>query len=266
MSTPLPSFVELMASLGLEQKTTTADVADPRISPPSSPKQDPVERSIPSPVKAKSSPALREMASRQRATRFSPYSSGNTSSNRRGSVSSTSSYSSSSPSNSPIQESFGQSVAPRSRRPRNALCLNIYGSTSDLPANMPISTYVRRKTPVTSPSSPTFPQDDRNSSDIPKVLTIPVLPSLLPNSASSEAFPITPKDMDVGFSDRSSPRIPKLSLKPSPEYLSEHHGFKRRARGNSNCQPYFTGVRISTSSRYSLNEQYLRKDALVDTP
>ncbi|KAF5333500.1 hypothetical protein D9611_002326 [Ephemerocybe angulata] len=263
MSTPLPSFVELMASLGLEQKPAAAvDPTEPTLSPPSSPK-------IPSPVKAKSSPSLREVASRQRTTRFSPYTSGNTST-RRGSVSSTSSYSSSSRGNSPIQETFGpQSTAPRARRSRNALCLNIYGSTSDLmPANMPISTYVRRKTPATTPTSPTFPQDTGSdaTSDIPMTLTIPVLPTLLPNSASSEAFPITPKDLDATFPDRLSPRMPKRSLnrKPSPEYLSEHHA-KGRARGNSHCQPYFTGVRISTASRYSLNEQFMRKDALVDT-
>jgi hypothetical protein len=162
-------------------------------------------------------------------------------------------------------QTFG-STASRSRRTRNHLCLNLYGSTTDLSANMPISTYVRRKTPATTPTSPHFPQDTASdpASDIPKTLTIPVLPSLLPNSASScDSFPITPNDSDASFPDRASPLLPKVTLKPSPDYLSEHH-FKGRARGNSHCQPYFTGVRISTSSRYSLNEQYMRKDALVD--
>lgn len=254
MSTALPSFVELMASLGLEQKTTTPDSTEPA---PSSPPQEPKERSLPSPVKAKSSPSLREAASRQRGARFSPYSSANSSSNRRGSVSSTSSYSSSSSrGSSPVQETTAGS---RARRPRNPLCLNIYGSSTDLPANMPISTYVRRKTPATTPTSPTFPQESGSdpAADIPKTLTIPVLPSLLPNSASSESFPVTPNDADTAFPERPSPPMPQRRLKPPPDFLSEHGR-------NSNSMRYFTGVRISTSSRHSLNEQYIRRDSLVD--
>ncbi|TFK29302.1 hypothetical protein FA15DRAFT_610416 [Coprinopsis marcescibilis] len=250
MSTSLPSFVELMASLGLEQKPTVDDKPQSP-DPQSSPKLD-ADRTAPSPVKAKSSPSLRDIATRQKTSRYSPYSPV-LPTRRRGSLSSVSS--SSSGDASPTNEAFvTRPRSPRTRRHRNPLCLNIYGSTSDLPANMPISTYVRRKTPATTPTSPTFPRETGgdSTSDIPMPLTIPVLPSaLLPNSASSESFPLTPNDFDASFPEHTTP-LPELK-QPHIWDLTE-----------SGRYSHFTGVRISNASRCSLNEQHIRRTTLVD--
>ncbi|EAU84260.2 hypothetical protein CC1G_01256 [Coprinopsis cinerea okayama7 len=253
MSNSLPSFVELMASLGLEQKQSVDNDSTP--SPPLSPKLD-SDRTPSSPVKAKSSPSLRDMASRQKTTRYSPYSPTQPT-RRRGSLSSVSSASSGDL--SPTRETFiARPRSPRSRRHRNPLGLHLYGgSESDLQANMPISTYVRRKTPATTPTSPSFPRDSGSdpASDIPMPLTIPVLPSaLLPNSANSESFPLTPNDSDTSFTElvSSQPR----EIKP---YVWD---FPSESR-HSVSLPYFTGVRISNASRCSLNEQHLRRAAIA---
>ncbi|KAH6915250.1 hypothetical protein BKA70DRAFT_571325 [Coprinopsis sp. MPI-PUGE-AT-0042] len=239
-SNTLPSFVELMASLGLEQKPTAPDtitVSEP--SPPASPKLE--SEQLDSRQRANS---LRDM-SRQKSPRYSPYSSAFPT-GRRGSLSSVSS--SSSGELSPAQESFGhRSRSPRNRRHRNQLCLNLYGDSSyDLQANMPISTYVRRKSPNASPTSPTFFRDsDPETNSIPQPLTIPVLPSaLLPSSASSESFPLTPEDSEF------------------PDYVSRaSRDFKPHIWENSESGrvPYLTGVRISNASRSSLNEHHHRR-------
>lgn len=242
-SNSLPSFVELMASLGLEQKSTATDttikVSEP--SPPASPRLE--GEQLESRQRANS---LRDL-SRQKTSRYSPYSSA-LPTGRRGSLSSVSS--SSSAELSPTQESFGRrSRSPRNRRHRNQLCLNLYGDSSyDLQANMPISTYVRRKSPNNSPTSPSFIRDsDCESIAIPQPLALPVLPSaLLPNSASSESFPLTPEDSEF------------------PDYVSRaSRDFKPHIWENSESGrvPYLTGVRISNASRSSLNEHYHRRSA-----
>jgi hypothetical protein len=70
----LPSFVELMASLGLEQAAPAPVVErSPSPAPPSSP-GSPHTGSPTLPARSSSSPSLRDMATRSRIPRFSPYS------------------------------------------------------------------------------------------------------------------------------------------------------------------------------------------------
>ncbi|KAJ6539175.1 hypothetical protein B0H19DRAFT_961310 [Mycena capillaripes] len=216
--TTLPSFVELMSSLGLDQTAPAPErstSSSPRSSPSSSPRMPSV--TPPSPTKSRSSPSLRDAgASRNRLARYSPY--------------------------SPVFVSLAYSTSPhppsspRSRkRHGNNLTVNVYGSNSDLSANTPISTYVRRKTPGASPTSPTFPREALDSpSSSPMPFSIPTLPSLFPRSASSDSFPLTPNsDVEHPPSERSSPNY--LS-KPLPDVIEIHRG-------------YHTGVRISSPPR-----------------
>ncbi|KAJ7499089.1 hypothetical protein FB451DRAFT_25322 [Mycena latifolia] len=240
--TTLPSFVELMSSLGLE--TTTAPEhptsASPRSSPSSSPRMPSV--TPPSPTKSRSSPSLRDPgAPRNRLARYSPYSPVFQLSSRRGSLSSLSS--SSSDYERPTVRAYSTSPHPPSsprarKRHGNNLTVNVYGSNSDLSANTPISTYVRRKTPGASPTSPTFPRETQDSpSTSPMPFSIPTLPSLFPRSASSESFPLTPNsDVEHLSSGHSSPNYASKPL-PDPESGTFLH------RG------YHTGVRISSSPR-----------------
>ncbi|KAJ7667826.1 hypothetical protein DFH06DRAFT_230664 [Mycena polygramma] len=240
--TTLPSFVELMSSLGLDQTAPAPESASP--SPRSSPSSSPRMPSVtpPSPTKSRSSPSLRDAgASRNRLARYSPYSPVFQSS-RRGSLSSVSS--SSSDYERPTVRAYSTSPhppsSPRSRkRHGNNLTVNVYGSNTDLSANTPISTYVRRKTPGASPTSPTFPREGVDSltdspSASPMPFSIPTLPSLFPRSASSDSFPLTPNsDIENPASERSSPNY---ASKPLPDVIEYHRG-------------YHTGVRISSPPR-----------------
>lgn len=73
--TTLPSFVELMESLGLDQTTKTPDQASPSTN--SSPSSSPRLASATAPLhgRSKSSQSLRDAnATRQRIARYSPYS------------------------------------------------------------------------------------------------------------------------------------------------------------------------------------------------
>jgi len=75
MSTPLPSFVELMATLRVGPAPTPSaqDAQEREPSPPSSPRPHSKERNPSSPLKTKSTPALRETAAKQRPARYNPY-------------------------------------------------------------------------------------------------------------------------------------------------------------------------------------------------
>ncbi|KAJ7179821.1 hypothetical protein C8R43DRAFT_941593 [Mycena crocata] len=241
--TTLPSFVELMSSLGLDQAAPAPErstSSSPRSSPSSSPRMPSV--TPPSPTKSRSSPSLRDAgASRNRLARYSPYSPVFLSS-RRGSLSSVSS--SSSDYERPTVRAYSTSPhppsSPRSRkRHGNNLTVNVYGSNSDLSANTPISTYVRRKTPGASPTSPSFPREALDSpSASPMPFSIPTLPSLFPRSASSESFPLTPNsDVEHLSSEHNSPNY---SNKPLPDVV-EAGTFLHRG--------HHTGVRISSPPR-----------------
>ncbi|KXN86348.1 hypothetical protein AN958_10210 [Leucoagaricus sp. SymC.cos] len=213
--TSLPSFIELMESLGLER---TSHSPSPELSPSPSPESSPSSSpqlggtTAPSPSRSRSSPSLRDLSSRHRAARYSPYSSYT----RRGS-------SSSSSSTSPPPASL------RARRSRSQLTVNVYGSTSDLPAYTPISSYLRRKTPGASPTSPTFPRHvTYESVDI----TLPIIPSF-PNSASTDSsFPKTPQS-DI----TSSPRLSDMA-----KIVTE----TTEVKSTRSHRKWHTGVRIST--------------------
>lgn len=130
-----------------------------------------------------------------------------------------------------------RSSSPRIRRRAHSKVIgNVFGSSTDLSANTPISSYVRRKTPGTSPSSPSFPRESSDSREFSKPFTIPCLPSFLPRSASSENFPVTPtSELDTDLSERD----PRLS-----DYNIEVDIMSRRSR-------LHTGIRISTSPRFT---------------
>ncbi|KAL0070915.1 hypothetical protein AAF712_002136 [Marasmius tenuissimus] len=213
--TTLPSFVELVATLGLDSaKGSSQDASScssASQSSPSSPRADKLGIPATSPTRSRSSPSLRDCAARSRTARYSPYS--------------PTLSTSSSPRPSP---------SPRMRRKAqsNKLSINIFGSSTDLAANTPISSYVRRKTPMTSPTSPTFSRSRSNPPSYP--MTLPKLPTFLPRSASSDSFPLTPESEVEGFTVG-----PAISTKPS---LSEDAIRSSR---------YQTGIRISTSPRSS---------------
>lgn len=214
-----------MESLGLEQTShSPSPELSPSLSPVSSPSSSPQlgDTAVPSPLRSRSSPSLRDFSPRHRTPRYSPYSSYT----RRGSTSSSSS--------SDLESTKPSSTSPsppslRARRSRNQLTVNVYGSTSDLPAYTPISSYLRRKTPGASPTSPGFPRSvTYESADI----TLPILPSF-PSPASTESsLPETPQP-DVSSSPRSFDKA--MIATESTE-----------ARSPRTHRRWHTGVRIST--------------------
>jgi hypothetical protein len=136
-----------------------------------------------------------------------------------------------------VAQTFSIPSRPRPRKIRNKrLHANTYGSSSDLTADTPISTYVRRKTPGTSPTSPTFTRDsgyESSSSLTAMPFSIPSLPVLLTNSSSPEAVPSTPAS-DSELED--------------PVQTSFKSGVKRISKskiGNCRIVRRPTGVRIS---------------------
>jgi hypothetical protein len=136
-----------------------------------------------------------------------------------------------------IGQTFSFSSRRRQRKLRNkALNAITYGSSSDLTADTPISTYVRRKTPGTSPTSPTFAPDsgyESSSSPTAMPFSIPSLPDLLANSSSSETFPNSPSS-DSEFENHVQ--------------TSFRSGVKRISKSNNKiCRTVRrpTGVRIS---------------------
>ncbi|KAF5393871.1 hypothetical protein D9757_000187 [Collybiopsis confluens] len=241
--TTLPSFVELMASLGINATSEHSEDQTVPSSSSSSPSPSPSPKSpglSPTSLRSKSSPSLRDQASRPRLARYSPYSSTFISARRRGSVSSVSSSSSSSDTDGVSERSSSCSPtlcapSPRHRKRRhNKLIVNIYGSSTDLSANTPISTYVRRKTPGTSPSSPSFPRELREFS---KPFIIPSLPAFLPNTVALDS-PME-SELDASSSEpTSSAANHNHTLKPFPDIDLDILSRRSQLR---------TGIRISTS-------------------
>ncbi|KAJ7228829.1 hypothetical protein GGX14DRAFT_615385 [Mycena pura] len=260
-ATTLPSFVELMTTLGIDQAAPIPEQAASSSSPRDSPASSPRVPSVtpPSPTKSRSSPSLRDaLASRNRLARYSPYSP--QLSERRGSLSSLSSTSSDY--ERPTVRAYSTSPHPpsspraRKRHGKN-LIVNVYGSNPDLPANTPISSYVRRKTPGASPTSPTFPRDrdrDRDTQEYspsasPMPFSIPTLPALFPRSASSDSFPLTPNS-DIDHLHLDSPNS---ASKPLPD-VAEERTYLHRG--------YHTGVRISAPPT-SADARHPRSRAVV---
>lgn len=142
----------------------------------------------------------------------------------------------------PLYQTFFQPrpTPSRSRRNRNKPCVNTYGSSSDLAADTPISTYVRRKTPGTSPTSPTFSGDSGYESSSPEQMpfSIPSLPLLLPHSASSDSFPHTPaSDIDMSDSSSSSPVLPAKSLAEITDGVDYYRFIRSRRIGTRISNP-----------------------------
>ncbi|KAH9894269.1 hypothetical protein C8Q73DRAFT_745814 [Cubamyces lactineus] len=208
-STTLPSFVELMASLGLggpddsqesdskslsrHSRSSSHSSSISHLSASSSIVSPPTSNSnIYSSHHINTSPAIvvsshegspeRDMPCdirRSRATtRYSPY--GSISHSRKASMpvlNAERTYErpiralSTSPRLSPISTSFR---GRRAKRPENLPL-----SETDLMAYTPISSYVRRKTPQNSPTSPTFARERDRDAAVSHPLSIPALPSLL---------------------------------------------------------------------------------------
>ncbi|KAH9943069.1 uncharacterized protein BXZ73DRAFT_74115 [Epithele typhae] len=216
--TALPSFIELMATLGIDDPTPEpSKLAAPHHSRSSSHSSTASTLSASSSNHKHSSPAIvvsalngpedSEMPAdirRSRAhTRYSPY--GAISHSRKASmpISTESSPArvpfdelrqalSTSPRLSPISASFR---GRRSRRPDN---LNLNTPESESMAYTPISSYVRRRTPQNSPTSPTFARTRERSSTIAHPLTIPTLPTLLsPASFATQSSDSEEDDMDA---------------------------------------------------------------------
>ena len=148
-------------------------------------------------------------------------------------------------------QTFSIPLRPTSSRPRryrNKLTVNTYGSSSDLNADTPISTYVRRKTPGASPTSPTFSPDSgyESSEPIAMPFSIPSLPVLLPHSASSESFPNTPTD-DADLSDRG--RSSPVGGKPLTEGINYYRFIRRRTGTRISTPPGSAGLRSHYSRR-----------------
>ena len=140
---------------------------------------------------------------------------------------------------------------PRTRKTRNKrLAVNVYGSSSDLAADTPISTYVRRKTPGTSPTSPIFNRDsgyESSSSTTAMPFSIPSLPVLFLKSSSSESFPTSDSELEDVASTS-----PKTGAKRLPDLSKSSHRNRRIVR-----RP--TGVRISVPSHPTNVGEHLRR-------
>jgi len=234
--TTLPSFVELMSSLGFDKHSERSPPLSPSSSAASSPRIPIITTSHS--IHSRSTSRDRVSPSRHRIARYSPYHL----SARRGSLPLTSSItthfhqpmraSSTSPSPS--------STASRRRNDMN-LSPNVYESMSDLTANTPISTYVRRKTPSISsisPTSPTFPRDNYSPDTdsptaCPMPFSLPTLPSLFPKSMDTYSFPPTPES-DI-HQPTSEPKSCHAKFLPE---ISEVETYNHRF--------YYTNVRIST--------------------
>ncbi|KAJ8468190.1 hypothetical protein ONZ45_g17337 [Pleurotus djamor] len=242
MATTLPSFIELMASLGLDQATAPRDTrcSSPYSSPRASPRSSLSRDSSPSIPRSGSSTSLKDVLSaRSRAARYTPYSP-KLSAPRRGSLSSVSSSASD---NSSCPSSPRFTSRSRSRKRTHQLTINICESSNDLSANTPISSYVRRKTPGTSPTSTVFPREDRDDAAACLTpLSLPTLPPLPPLSGSSDEFPLTPtsqdSDFDVQISAKPSerrrrPMGTRISISPFSSTVKSTHRVRRRHVDNA---------------------------------
>ncbi|KAJ3534379.1 hypothetical protein NM688_g7148 [Phlebia brevispora] len=211
--TTLPSFVELMASLGLENRDSSSDSQSLNRHSRSSSYSS--SSSIISQTSSDSSPSLVnrvplhspsivvsgspgkdvEMDRRRHHIRYSPYSPA-ISHIRRGSL----------PTNVKEEELEDQlragSSSPRRLSPprsvgRRSSAVGLTNGTkrpqkltldADLIANMPISTFLRRKTPQSSPISPTFPCRSKRSSSPSLPVSIPTLPTFFFPQQQAQPF------------------------------------------------------------------------------
>lgn len=201
--TALPSFVELMASLGLDNK-----------------------KSSPSPTQEFSSPAIvvsseheptqEHITSRIRVARYSPYGAPISHSHRRSASTLSSDGTDSELPNrtnpaSPRHRPCALKLGPESR--------HRHVSDPEFSANMPISTFVRRKTPTSSPVSPTFAHRTRRRSQSPTIIPVslptvpPVFGSHIQHRSDGSPVPSSPSESDDEYS-----LIHRRSERLTPEY------------------------------------------------
>ncbi|KAF8351297.1 hypothetical protein F5887DRAFT_936810, partial [Amanita rubescens] len=162
--TSLPSFVDLMASLGLEQQNeyiASKSSTSPHHTPPLSPFV----------ARTHSVPFRNLTIQRQRYSPYSP----TTLPMRRGSLSTT-------PTPEPDQAVSKHRSLPINKSHHS---INFIDSTSEADANAPISRYVRRKRSSSSLTSSTLPRKSKNNGGDVRLPCIPPLPSLLPSNSDS---------------------------------------------------------------------------------
>lgn len=202
--TALPSFIELMASLGLE--SPKADTSE-------------IPSNSPSIVVSEHDPVGDRHNLRPRSARYSPYSAPISHSHRRSSSSLSNDGNDSDTPNRATSASPRLSTRILGHRP-SALNLGADSrhmhavSESEMTANMPISTFVRRKTPQSSPVSPTFAHRARNGtrkrSQSPTMpVSIPTLPPVFQTSP-------LPEEQFSLLSVEREDDIPPLSEYPYP--------------------------------------------------
>ncbi|KAI0346743.1 hypothetical protein BDW22DRAFT_1424868 [Trametopsis cervina] len=252
MATTLPSFVELMASLGLENNKEVADEEIMRRhsrsssysstssfvsqSSSSAAQADSSLESSPRIVVSSDPPRELEVDRRRHRTRFSPYAPAISHIRRvslpdavRAEHQTTRSQSTSPSPGSPSPNYVGRRASTLSlssgRRPEK-LTLD-----PDFVANTPISTFLRRKTPQSSPISPTFPHRRKRSSSPSLPVIIPSLPtfcfspqpSLMSGNISSDTD-------DEIMSDASSGHLDVYRRKPRSKRAPSNAGVNRRMR------------------------------------
>ncbi|KAI5894067.1 uncharacterized protein SCHCODRAFT_02623631 [Schizophyllum commune H4-8] len=235
-STPLPSFVELMATLGLDSKQPcspssrqhTRSSSESMSSPiPAIMAATPPSPTRAAPTKAKSTPSLREASSlRSKNTRFAPYESPTTTTRRLNS-------------SSPELEAR-QPLRLRRHAGNGNLTVHVHGphdSPPRLTASTPISSYVRRKTPT----SPAFRRTPTPGLSPMGSMTLPTLPPFFPSSPSSvDSLPITPKSAKEGEAMQSLHTVSDALTKPA----LDANNVETVAAPPRRIYP--TGIRIST--------------------
>jgi len=234
--TALPSFVELMASLGLDNNNNKSS---------SSPTQEFSSPSIV--VSSEHEPIHEHISSRIRVARYSPYGAPivslatrprsdcsslqrpSQSHSHRRSASTLSSdgtdtelptrvrscdrgllYTTDTPSQttSPRHRPSALKLGPESR--------HRHVNDPESSANMPISTFVRRKTPTSSPVSPTFAHRTRRRSQSPTInpVSLPTLPpvfvSHIPHRSDGSSSPAE--------SDDENSHVPRRAERLTPDY------------------------------------------------
>jgi len=268
--TNLPSFIELMATLGIDNNANVSEFQarnsshsrSSSSSSASSPRLFSISSTSRQAHKTRSIPSLRDLESdrrlglnRHRTARYSPYSFGH-SDGRRESLPYIAGHGveserplrplSTSPKSCSLSSS-GRHVPPQLE--------NISGYSEELShfplenqADTPISSYVRRKTPQTSPISPTFPryifhEQTREHTPISSPSTMPFLLPTLPSIHSDVTFSVPSSDAgsDRGSSARSSPFLASNSL---PEIMEVEP------------LPRHTGLRLSAPHRVETEHQH----------
>jgi len=253
--TALPSFVELMSSLGLD---STSDSQDNRTAPHhsrsssysstnsaiSNSSQLGFSSTVLSTSKSDSpTPSTREWDSERRSSRqrYSPYTPP-ISHTRRGSIPAVISseedlreHPNRSSNPSPCPGSQSRSVGRRSsalglRSQRRPEKLNL--AHPDFMANTPISTFVRRKTPQSSPISPSFPHRAKRHTNAAAPVLIPTLPTFVfpPLSPAYGSISSDTDDDEMVVDSHSS----SYHLEPSRDSTTSTRRVRVSRRSDSN--------------------------------